>query len=362
MTFLLCHRRGCFVYGRWSFGLCFLKHRRHRWWCCDLYCSASRNTDVVRGQLLRGGVGRPHRLHGGPSCGGLAGSRACFAMVVTVTALSSAVAPAPPPPGATCRTSPQAHRSPAAGTSPQTARPRWRGRRWTCRFPAHAQVLNEQEPLGRRHLRAAFPSASASKSPPVRRTPGQLGEIPGAPSARSGAGSRPAGDRTGHRSRCWALSRVNVLDVGEGGRPALLLEDAEGDAGLDCPLAQPPKVVGDGENVVQVNGGRRGRHGAAPFTCPQSFPFGTGLGRLPSVSVSGRSFAGGLWDAFSAYLSQQSDRGVLARGRIGAFSAFTPFAPLPPLWAARVSPRAAGCGRPLRRADLAHSRVRGRRR
>ena len=45
------------------------------------------------------------------------------------------------------------------------------------------------------------------------------------------------------------------------------------------------------------------------------------------MSVSGRSFAGGLWDAFSAYPSQQSDGGVLARGRIGAFSAFTPFAP-----------------------------------
>ena len=129
------------------------------------------------------------------------------------------------------------------------------------------------------------------------------------------------------RPAIGALSRVNVLDVGEGGRPALLLEDAEGDAGLDCPLAPPPKVGGDGENVVQVNGGRRG---AAPFSCPQSFPFGTGLGLPPSVSVSGRSFAGGLWDAFSAYPSQQSDGGVLARGRIGAFSAFTPFAPFRP--------------------------------
>ena len=58
-----------------------------------------------------------------------------------------------------------------------------------------------------------------------------------------------------------------------------------------------------------------------------AFPFGTGLGRPPSVSVSGPSFAGGLWDAFSAYPSQQSDGGVLARGRIGAFSAFTPSAP-----------------------------------
>ena len=58
-----------------------------------------------------------------------------------------------------------------------------------------------------------------------------------------------------------------------------------------------------------------------------AFPVGTGLGHPPSVSVSGRSFAGGLWDAFSAYPSQQSDGGVLARGRIGAFSAFTPFAP-----------------------------------
>ena len=46
------------------------------------------------------------------------------------------------------------------------------------------------------------------------------------------------------------------------------------------------------------------------------------------MSVSERSFAGGLWDAFSAYPSQQSDGGVLARGRIGAFSAFTPSAPL----------------------------------
>ena len=32
-----------------------------------------------------------------------------------------------------------------------------------------------------------------------------------------------------------------------------------------------------------------------------AFPFGTGLGPPPSVSVSGPSFAGGLWDAFSAF-------------------------------------------------------------
>ena len=57
--------------------------------------------------------------------------------------------------------------------------------------------------------------------------------------------------------------------------------------------------------------------------CPQSFPFGTGLGRPPSVSVSGRSFAGGLWDAFSAYPSQQSDGGVWPGAGLG------PFRPLP---------------------------------
>ena len=75
-----------------------------------------------------------------------------------------------------------------------------------------------------------------------------------------------------------------------------------------------------------------------------AFPFGTGLGHPPSVSVSGRSFAGGLWEAFSAYPSQRSDGGVLARGRIGAFSAFTPFAPLRPFGRPEFRPGRRGTG------------------
>ena len=50
------------------------------------------------------------------------------------------------------------------------------------------------------------------------------------------------------------------------------------------------------------------------------------------------------------------------RAGLGPFRPLPLSPPLPPLWAARVSPRAAGYGRPLRRADLAHSRVRTRRR
>ena len=46
-------------------------------------------------------------------------------------------------------------------------------------------------------------------------------------------------------------SCVDVLDVDEGGLPGLLFEDAEGDAGLDRSLAQPPELAGDREHQVQ---------------------------------------------------------------------------------------------------------------
>ena len=46
-----------------------------------------------------------------------------------------------------------------------------------------------------------------------------------------------------------------------------------------------------------------------------AFPFGTGLGRPPSVSVSGPSFAGGLWDAFSGFTPYTPARAPLFPGR-----------------------------------------------
>ena len=54
-------------------------------------------------------------------------------------------------------------------------------------------------------------------------------------------------------------SRVEVLDVGERGLPTLLLEHGAADAGLNCPLAQPPELAGDREHQVKVNVCRR-RH------------------------------------------------------------------------------------------------------
>ena len=90
-----------------------------------------------------------------------------------------------------------------------------------------------------------------------------------------------------------------------------------------------------------------------------AFPFGTGLGRPPSVSVSGRSFAGGMVGRLFGLPVSAVGRAEFWPG--AGLGPLRPL-PLPPLWAARVSPRAAGYRRPLRRADLAYSRVRARRR
>ena len=52
-------------------------------------------------------------------------------------------------------------------------------------------------------------------------------------------------------------SCVDVLDVDEGGLPALLLEDAEGDASVDRSLAELAELAGDREHQVKVNVCRR---------------------------------------------------------------------------------------------------------
>ena len=173
-----------------------------------------------------------------------------------------------------------------------------------------------------------------------------------------GADSRPAGDRTGHRCGYWALSRANVLDVGEGGRPAFLLEDAEGAADPDRPAAHPAKVGGDGEDTVQVNGDRRGRHGHASSLSRNQFLLGLASDtRRPCLSQGGLSRG----DCGTPFRPTRLSSRTAESWPGAGLGPFRPL-PLPPLWAARVSPRAAGYGRPLRRADLAHSRVRGRRR
>ena len=157
-------------------------------------------------------------------------------------------------------------------------------------------------------------------------------------------GRRTAGEKAVERAvapDAGLPSRVHVQHVGERGLDALLLGGGLGGGHLERATANPPKLVGDSEYMVKVNGCRRG---AAPFSCPQSFPFGTGLGRPPSVSVSGRSFAGGLWDAFSAYPSQQSDGGVLARGRIGDFFGLYPLPPFCPFGRPEFRPGRRGAG------------------
>ena len=152
-------------------------------------------------------------------------------------------------------------------------------------------------------------------------------------------GRRTAGEKAVERAvapDAGLPSRVHVQHVGERGLDALLLGGGLGGGHLERATANPPKLVGDSEYMVKVNGCRRGHVSSlskiisfwdwprtpAVRVCLREVFRGGIVGRLfglPVSAVGRRSLGQGPdWGLFGLYSFRPFGRPEFRPGRRGA--------------------------------------------